>query len=121
MLSLFLYVLYIDGLIRQMRNSGLGAYAGDVYCGILVQADDVVLLALTPNDLQKMLDICFQYSVSGRYKLNDIKTKTLVFGESVRVYNRLCKQRQFKLGQNIVSEVKSIKHVGIMFTKMLVK
>lgn len=42
---------------------------GGVYCKILVQADDVVLLTLPPNDLHTTLDICFQ--------LNAIKTKDI--------------------------------------------
>ncbi len=118
-LSPLLYVLFIDGLIKQLRASGIGAYVGDIYCGILVQADDVALLSLTPNDLQYMLDICFQYSINWRYKLNATKTKIIVFGETIRMYNKLCKLRQFKLGANLVEETLSIKHVGVILTKML--
>ena len=51
-LSPMFHNTYINGLLLELRHSGLGAYIGPVYCGVVAQADDIALIALTPLDLQ---------------------------------------------------------------------
>ena len=118
-LSPTLYLLYINGLIEELRASGLGCYMEDIYCGVLVQADDVALLALSPNHLQKMINICYEYSIKWRYRLNPSKTQTMVFGETMHTYKRLSRLRHFKLGDTVLKEVQSVKHVGIILNRSL--
>ena len=49
---------YMDGLIKRLDHSNLGCRIDGVYFGSLLYADDIVLLATSLCDLQKILDIC---------------------------------------------------------------
>ena len=43
--------MYLDGLLKRLRNSGVGYYIGNVFVGALIYADDVAVLAATAKDL----------------------------------------------------------------------
>jgi len=45
-------------------------------------ADDLALVASSPEELQQMLDIVSDYASKRRYQLNSTKSVILVFGES---------------------------------------
>ena len=47
--------IYIDGLLCAIRESGVGCYIGHVFVGVLAYADDVTLLALTPQAMRHLL------------------------------------------------------------------
>ncbi len=113
-LSPWLYVLYIDGLIKELRDSQLGLHLDHLFCGVVVQADDVALLSLSLNELQKMVDICHGYSLRWRYKINSLKTKWMVFGESATECRILRPLRQLRLGDQTIDEKSENKHVGIL-------
>ena len=44
------------------RSLAIGVKEGDYWCGALLYADDVVLLAESSDELQKMLDMMGQYA-----------------------------------------------------------
>ncbi len=46
-LSPTLFGVYIDGMLHQLKESGIGCHIGDVYCGGLGYADDLTLLVPT--------------------------------------------------------------------------
>jgi hypothetical protein len=69
-LSPLLYALFINGLAEQLKNEGLGLQFYDRIVGILLYADDIVLLAETPEQLQRMLDIASQYASQWQFKFN---------------------------------------------------
>ena len=43
-ISPFLFVMYINGLIKCLREEGVGCYIGVNCCGCLLFADDILLL-----------------------------------------------------------------------------
>ena len=50
-------------LITKLKQSKLGCRIGDVYLGSLWEyADDILLLAFSVTQLQKMLDICSNFA-----------------------------------------------------------
>ena len=113
-LSPWLYLLYIDGLLKELRSANLGAHIDNIYCGVLAQADDVVVLALSPAELQKMINICYNYTRKWRYKVNVQKTKVMVFGETTVTHRKLKIQRSWLIGNSQIEEVDSYKHVGVI-------
>ena len=115
-LSPWLYLLYIDGLLKELRAANLGARIGDIYCGVLAQADDVAVLALSPAELQAMINICYNYSLRWRYKVNIQKTKVMVFGETVPSHRKLKANRIWWIGASHIEEVDSYKHVGVILS-----
>ena len=46
----------------ELENSGLGARLGNIYTGAPMYADDLALIATSPEELQGMLDIVQTYT-----------------------------------------------------------
>ena len=53
---------YLDGLIVKLRKLGLGCYVAGVWFGAMAYADDLVLLATSRIELQKMVEVCEAYA-----------------------------------------------------------
>jgi len=56
-LSPILFTLYIDDLLKELSQSGVGCYWENIFVGALAYADDLTLLALSPSGLRKLLAI----------------------------------------------------------------
>ena len=62
MTSPALLSVYLDLLIKELRGLGVGCHVGALYMGVVVYADDVLLLAPTRGAMQMMLDTCESYA-----------------------------------------------------------
>ena len=62
-LSPALFSLYMDELLQEMRNLGVGCYVGGVFAGAGSYCDDLVLLAPTRSELQTLMTICERYAL----------------------------------------------------------
>ena len=113
-LSAWLYLLQINDLIVELRHSGYGAGVGEIYCGVAGQADDLVLISLTPIGLQCMMNTAYCHSRKNRSKYNATKSHISVYGESKWVNKKRQKQRKWFLGGKQVQETNSVKHVGVI-------
>ena len=60
-LSPILFNVYMDELLLRLKESGVGCYIGNIFCGALGYADDVTLLAPTLYSMKRMLDICKKF------------------------------------------------------------
>jgi hypothetical protein len=78
-LSPALFAVYIDGLLAELENSGVGCCVGNQYTGALAYADDITLLCPTLNGMQKMLDICETYANDYNILFNGKKSQLLLF------------------------------------------
>jgi len=78
-LSPLFFIVYIDELIILLQECGVGCYVGHQFFGALGSADDLTLLAPTPNALRKMLLICEQFGVDFDILYNGKKTKCMLF------------------------------------------
>ena len=62
MISLVLFSVYVDGLLKLLSNAKVGCYIiGHVFVGSLAYADDIVLLALTARVMCKFLSLCNEF------------------------------------------------------------
>jgi len=52
-LSPYLFALYIDDVIKALRNSGYDIFVGNIFTGCILYADDTVLLSCSFCGLQK--------------------------------------------------------------------
>ena len=116
-LSPWLYLLFINDLLVELRNSGIGARVCDEWCGAVVQADDMALIALTICGLQCMMDICNTYSQKWRYSYNSTKSKITVHGEKEAVKKKRQLTCKWYLGSEQVLEFDDVTHVGIIISK----
>ena len=60
-LSPYLFNVYLDDLLSDLRRSGKGARIGALFVGCLGYADDFTLVSPTTSGLQSLLDICESY------------------------------------------------------------
>jgi len=74
-----LFSIYSDILLRSLSTSGFGCYIGNVFCGALAYADDIVLLSPNKSSLSSMLKIASDVATSLRLKFNQEKSQYLVY------------------------------------------
>ena len=60
--SPILWAVYCDPLIKELRDLGLGAHIGDMFMGVTMYADDLLLIAPTRGSMQLMLEVCEKYA-----------------------------------------------------------
>ena len=75
-----LFAVYVDELLVELRNLGLGCMVAGVYMGAVGFCDDLLLMSPTRDGMQVMLDTCQRFA--RRYNLqfstdpDPIKSKT---------------------------------------------
>ena len=110
-LSPFLFAVYVDGLISDLRNSGFGLYIGKLFIGCILYADDIVLLSVSSYGMQGLLDSCAVYGAKWDIKFNPCKSHVIYFGPSTKV---CCKMY---LNGCVVDVVDKVKYLGVYFQR----
>jgi hypothetical protein len=111
-----LYLLFIDGLIDELEKSGLGLCIYNTSFASPTVADDMCLVALSKEALDRMLDICFEYSRKWRYSYNASKCAVVVFNEKDGSQKE---NRSWSIGPDQIPEKDSYTHLGIHLEKTL--
>ena len=62
MISPALWSVYLNLLIQELRQLGVGCHVGGLYMGVVVYCDDVLLMAPTRGAMQLMLSKCESYA-----------------------------------------------------------
>ena len=82
-LSPKLFAIYIDDLSQDLATCKSGCYINEQYMNHVMYADDICLLALVlaPSaiGLQRLLDVCFDFSIRNDIMFNPIKSVCVVF------------------------------------------
>lgn len=106
-LSMLLFELYIDPLLRELIDSGLGASFCDISIACPTSADDTALVALSKSALQGMEDIVSAFGVKWRLKYNPPKSFNLVYSQQ-----RLQDLTGTVMGGYEIPIVNGTKHLG---------
>ena len=85
-LSAWLFSLYINDLIEQLKSTKCGLALCDMNIPAILLADDTTLLSPSPTGLPKLLDCVQNYAYKWRLKYNGTKSCVMVFSE-VKQYN----------------------------------
>ena len=110
-LSPKLFIVYMDGLSDQLNNSNIGGNFGS---GQLVNhisyADDMCLLSFSSAGMQKLLNICDQYSNDHDLIYNSKKTMCMCFTP------KSCKSYECKLSlnQESLTYVREARYLGVV-------
>ena len=108
------YCLFVDELLDMLTAAQSGISISGIYCSAPMYADNLTLLADSPDDLQKMLDISQEYADKWRYSFNTDKSAIKVFGETAKSRATLRLKRKWKLGDLPLAEVDEEHHLGIL-------
>ena len=109
-LSPLLYSIYVMGMVEELEDRGLGVKEEEEWCGALLYADDIVLLAESPDELQRMLDTVGEYAEEWRFTFNAVKSKTMVVGTSSG-------GSSWRINGQEMEEVKVFKYLGLWFDR----
>ena len=110
-ISPILFGVYLDGLLVQLRNAGIGCYIGNFFVGALAYADDLALLAPSANAMRTLLKICDDYSKQYSIVFNAAKSACLLVTSSKCQPRRLQKP-EFYIGGKLIDLVDEYAHLG---------
>lgn len=82
-LSPVLFSIYMDDLLDRLKKAKLGCYIGNIFCGALAYADDLILLAPTRSAMEMMVQICSIFAHNFDVKFNPDKSQHIIFNQSV--------------------------------------
>ena len=108
-LSPLLFNLYLEELAIRIRRSGLGMKVGRDTIGLLLYADDVIVMAETNDMLQKMLDIVQTYADEFHMKFSTEKSGVIVVNDEMN--DKWC------LGDGEIRKLKECKYLGLCINK----
>ena len=104
--------IYMDRLIKLLRESKLGCQIGSIYYGVMVYADDIILLCPSRLGLQVMIDICQKFAKNNNLKFstncNPEKSKT----KCIHFSRKKIELAKISLNGDYLPWVESAKHVG---------
>ena len=118
-LSAILFCVYIDDLIKKLRKEKTGCWIDGNFVGIIVYADDIVLLSPSFDGLQQMIDTCSIYAKKHNLSFSTddnpkkSKTKCMAFVKKKHNLNKL------RVDDTELPWVKSVKHLGTTITDVL--
>ena len=104
-----LFNLFINDLLEDLNNSGLGASIGPIMICALGFADDIVLISDSPEKLQRLLNICQSWALKNRMRFETSKCKVMILNGPAR-------SARFKLNDQILDLVESYKYLGVTLT-----
>ena len=107
-LSPILFTLYIDDLLMDLKDQGVGCFWDSYFVGALCYADDLVLLAPSPSALRMMIRCCEDFAVSHGLRFNASKTQLIRFSHSLSSSCHVCIQF---CGQQL-SFIDTVTHLG---------
>jgi hypothetical protein len=112
-ISQILFCIYIDDLLLKFSFSGVGCFTGLNFAGVLVFADDIVLLAPSCTAMRKLLAICDSCALEYDIVLNTEKSKffVVVSHKCPNIYTVMCNSRFFISG-NLIENVQQNTHLG---------
>ncbi len=115
-LSPSLLNMYINGLIKEIKASGIGVDVDMEKVVILVYADDIVILAENEHDLQMLLDIIHKWSQEWQMMVNAEKTKIVHFRKGP---SNPVTEATFQYGEQQIQVVDRYRYLGLIFTEYL--
>lgn len=113
-LSPTLFGMYIDEVSDYIDREGdRGAQLAGTWIPLLLYADDIVLIAESPEGMQKQLDAVHKFAEDSGLSVNLGKTKVMVFNTTPQWVRRSAPK--FAYGQDIVEYTDTYTYLGVVF------
>lgn len=104
------YKSYINPLLLDLEDKGVGSRIGPMYTGSPTCADDILLTANNEYELQHMLNITTEYANRNRYVLHPEKSVVMIF-------NPVCEDKnlytKWHINKKPLPVVTNLTHLGI--------
>ena len=113
--SPILFSVYINDLICELREAGLGCHIGGLFVGCLGYADDLLLLSASRCGLQSMVNTCEKFTGKKNLKFitnpdpSKSKTKCIIFSKKTKDLKNVA---PVMLNGNPLPWVQQVKHLG---------
>ena len=104
------YKEYIDPSLKIYKTSRAGCFIGIYYVGTPTCADDVLLITSSPEDLQYLLNIAYEFSRQERFIIHPQKTKVIICDYKGPTADIL---HEWAMGDTQVTPSPSLTHLGI--------
>ena len=111
-LSPLLFSLYTEELAARIRNTGYGVRIGDSRLGVLIYADDVVLIADEEATLQGMLNVVASFGNEFSLSFNSKKCGVLIVNKPEMGLEN------FRVGNVAINRVREYTYLGVVFNEM---
>ena len=115
-LSSLLFLIFIDSLLKELETSSLGTAICDTNAGNPTLADDISLIAMTPVNLQKMIEIAQNYVKKWLSQISHSKSFVMVMTASKR---NAPQHFTWKINSQPLEVVNTARHVGILMSSNL--
>ena len=112
-LSPLQYALFINGLAKELNKEGMGITIFGEKIPILLYADDIILVAEFPQQLQQMFDIAYNFSINWKFEYNTKSGKSNVMICGTRRQISQYSGWKWTLGSKTVENVKEYKYLGL--------
>ena len=80
-MSLWLYSIFINDLIVDVKNAGHGATLFDMNIPCVAYADDLALVSTSHSALQALLRVAYLHSKTWKYEFNATKCEVVIYGK----------------------------------------
>ena len=84
-LSPLLFNIFINDLLLKLKPMNSGVKILDFHINVLAYADDLNLISTTSIELQKLINICYQYAQMWRMRFNPLKTSIVCVGKQPHI------------------------------------
>ena len=108
-LSPILFTIYIDDLLLELEQQGIGCYWNHMFAGAVCYADDIALIAPSPSALRHMLKTCSLFTSKHSLTFNASKTQLIKFSRCPPLKDELA---SFSFCGHILKYCNSVTHLG---------
>jgi hypothetical protein len=114
-LSPKLYSVFCEPLIREIIEQNVAMTVDGICYGLIVYADDIMLICESVANLQRAADICARFGNESAVKFNPTKSHVMVFGDS------RARSREVTITMNgqTIPKVQDSKHLGYCLVENL--
>lgn len=112
-LSPKLFSFYVEDLIKELELKRIGENTYGVYTGVVMYADDILLLTTSLEELQKAINTCERYGIKNEIKFNPDKTQFIIFGKKEKEN----KKKVPKMYGEEIKKFEKIKYLGIYLNR----
>lgn len=114
-LSPTLFGIFVNDLVHEVKQLGLGIPIGDEKLSILVYADDIVVLGMSEIELQSILNVISKWGSKFRIRFSPKKTNVIHFRKQRT--RKTC--FNFFLGPQNIKLVDNYKYLGVLVNEFM--